>query len=164
MIILGLEQALQFLGNSISTNLANFVLLIGVIISAVTFFKTFGKMRRSEQLKMAHDIQTMLSNAHLNYDKIVLQLDSIYPHDKERRTALHRTAFMEILNTIEWISFLILRKEIDSELIEYFKPLVIQYHDNCEQLFPSLLDDANEYKELKTLCAKLKGHKKSNKK
>jgi hypothetical protein len=164
MIALGLEQALQFLDSFISTNLANFVLLIGVIISAVTFLKTFGKMRRSEQLKMAHDIQLMLSNAHLNYDKVILQLDSIFPHDKEKRTALHRTAFMEILNTIEWISFLILRKEIDNELIEYFKPLVIQYHDNCEQLFPSLLKDENEYKELKALYAELNGQKDGDKK
>jgi sortase (surface protein transpeptidase) len=100
MFILYLEQAIQFLYHLTSTNLANFILLAGVIISAVTFFKTFGKMKSSEQLKMAHDIQVMLSNAYINYDKI-LHSKSDYPEDKERNTDMQKRAYMEILNVLE---------------------------------------------------------------
>lgn len=147
-------NSMGFIFNTyILNNLANFIVLTGVMLSALTFWKTFGKMKRSEQYKLVHDIQVMYSAAQIHFGKVVhSKLE--FPEDKEREIAIHQGAFMEILNVLEWASFLIIRRELNEELIDYFKPLIIQNYNNCKEWYPNLLDDENEYREMKTLYEK----------
>lgn len=142
----------QVIRDQILTNLAVFVTLSGVLISAFAFWKTFTKLKKSEQYKLIHDILVMYSNAQINHTKAIesTSLDKT-GYTAEQLQTLREVAFMEIMNVLEWASFLILRKSIDKELIEFLELPIITNYDVCVHSYPSLLHDENEYKEIKAL-------------
>jgi hypothetical protein len=153
-----LEQVVQ---DHILTHLATIVALFGVIISALWYWITFRKLKKSEQYKLVHDIQVMYSNAQVNHSKIMEStMLGIAGHTKEESRILSEVAFGEIMNTLEWASFLIMRNKLDKELVEYLRPTITGNYRECMESYPSLLnekgdgDDGQEYKEMKVLYGK----------
>jgi hypothetical protein len=138
-----IKELFIFLKDIVSPNIA----IIGVIIAAFTFWKTFGKMKKSEQIKLTHDIQLMYSNAQKEYIKTIdpnLEVDEM----------IQKVAYMEVLNVLEWASFLIRKNQIDRELQQYFLPLILQALQYCKKHYPALLDNKEEYSEIKLLTSK----------
>ncbi|ALI37216.1 hypothetical protein NMY3_03029 [Candidatus Nitrosocosmicus oleophilus] len=80
------------------------ILFIPLIISGITlaytvntFYKTIPRMKKSEQIKMVHDIQTMYLSA---FDKYV---KSIKDNDEHRYIVI---CYTSLLNALEWYMFL----------------------------------------------------------
>lgn len=90
-------------------------------------------------------------SANLDYELSSLPADS--QNDRERKEHYSR-----ILNTVDWLSFLINTKVItDRRMIEYMKPTLIQYYQDT--LVQNILADerySNSYLHFKKLYQKMK--------
>lgn len=96
------------------------------------------------------------SNAQINYTKTLestLKQQELQEEEKKsgyytkQLQTLREVAFMEILNVLEWSSFLILRRSIDKDLSEFLEsPITINY-EMCVELYPSVLHDENKFRD-----------------
>src|SRR5437867_1422532 len=79
------------------TMVSSLAAVAGVIASAVTFWKSFSKMRSSEQIKIAHDIGNDLTSA----ENEIKRIGSTGNKDDLRYSSI------QYLNVWEWFSFLV---------------------------------------------------------
>lgn len=114
------------------------------MVSAVTFWKSFSRLKESEQIKLAHDVGSDLVNAENNL------LEAI--KSKNLEDAKFRS--IQYLNVCEWFAFLINNDKITDKVIEnHFKPSMIKEYDELVNLFPDFKDE-EKFKELKILYKK----------
>lgn len=146
----------QVIIDQMLTNLAVIVTLSGVLLSGIAFWKTFSKIKKSEQYKLVNDILVLYSNAQINYTKTLestLKQQELQEEEKKsgyytkQLQTLREVAFMEILNVLEWSSFLILRSSIDKELSEFLESPITTNYEMCVELYPSVLHDENKFKD-----------------
>ena len=91
--------------------IATTIATLALIVSIATFYLTFTRGRKSEQIKMTHDILREFSEAENRL------LDVEYDKDPHQWRLRH----LQYLNTLEWFSFLVNHGELkDEDLKEYF--------------------------------------------
>jgi hypothetical protein len=129
------------------TVMSSLAAVIGVLVSAFTFWKSFSRMKRSEQVKMAHDIGNNLTQA----ENEIRKVSSTGNHDDIKYS------YMQYLNVWEWFAFLVNKDQITiKEIINYHKPTLLKDYDNIFAGYPDLKNDNTKYKEFKVLYEKLK--------
>ena len=116
-----------------------------LVVSIVTFYVTFKRGKKAEQMKIAHDIMRDFSEAE---DKILNT-----SHESNKWKLRH----LQYLNVSEWLSFLVNHGEITNKnIIDYFKPLLVEdYHEVFG--LPELESERNnpeDFKEFKELYKK----------
>jgi hypothetical protein len=119
----------------------------GVLASAFTFAKSFSRMKRSEQVKMAFDISNNLTAT----ENQIIKAGSTGENNE-----LYY-AYMQHLNNWEWFSFLVNKNQITiKDIIEYYKPAMLKDYESIFKAYPHLMNDNTKYKEFKSLYEKLK--------
>lgn len=99
------------------------ILIVPLVVSGITlaytvntFHKTIPKMKKSEQIKMVHDIQTMYLNA---FDKYV---KSIKDNDERKFKVI---CYTSLLNALEWYMFLKDSGQLDNIFDNHFETYFI---------------------------------------
>jgi Domain of unknown function (DUF4760) len=127
--------------------IATTIATLALIVSIATFYLTFTRGRKSEQIKMTHDILREFSEAENRL------LDVEYDKDPHQWQLRH----LQYLNTLEWFSFLVNHGELkDEDLKEYFKPLLIRDHDTVlgHDGLETQKNNPEDFKEFKKLYKK----------
>jgi hypothetical protein len=127
--------------------IATTIATLALIVSIATFYLTFTRGRKSEQIKMTHDILREFSEAENRL------LDVEYDKDPHQWRLRH----LQYLNTLEWFSFLVNHGELkDEDLKEYFKPLLIRDHDTVlgHDGLEAQKNNPEDFKEFKKLYKK----------
>jgi hypothetical protein len=120
--------------------------VVGVIVSAVTFKKSFSKMKKSEQIRIVHDIRNDLTRAENNI------LESVNGTDEE--DAKNRA--IQYLNVCEWYALLVNKDQITmQELKDHYAPKMLKACDIFDS-YSDLKEDESKFKELKSLCKRLR--------
>jgi hypothetical protein len=118
----------------------------GVVASAVTFWKSFSKMKQSEQIRAAHDLRNSLFQAENN---VLESTKSRNQEDVKFRT-------IQYLNVCEWYSFLVNKDQIRiKDIKDYFAPKMLEAYHHVLGKYDDLRDDPNKFKELKAMCKTL---------
>lgn len=115
-----------------------------MVVSALTFWKSFSKLKESEQIKLAHDVGTDLVNAENNL------LEALKSNDRE--DSKYRS--IQYLNVCEWFAFLINHRKITDLAIEnHFKPSMKEEYKVLSEKFPEIVS-GEKFKEFKQLFTK----------
>lgn len=115
----------------------------GVIISAVTFWKSFARMKESEQIKIANDVENRLTESE----------NRILEAKKNNDVEDIKDRYIQYLNVWEFFSLLIKDKRITmSSLMNYYKPTMLEDYKEIFDYYPELKQDDSRFKEFKTLC------------
>ena len=131
---------------------SEFIQIVVAIIYAVVLYYIVRTFKRSKELDQIRVTETIFNDLRqLDYELSSLPADS--QNDRERKEHYSR-----ILNTVDWLSFLINTKVItDRRMIEYMKPTLIQYYQDT--LVQNILADerySNSYLHFKKLYQKMK--------
>jgi hypothetical protein len=127
--------------------IASLAAVAGVIISAVTFSRSFSRVKRSEQVRMGFDIGNNLTAS----ENQIIKAGSTGDNDE-----LYY-AYMQHLNNWEWFSFLVNKHQITmKEIKEFYQPGMLKDYESIFTKYPDLKNDKTRYKEFKSLCEKLK--------
>jgi hypothetical protein len=131
---------------------SEFIQIVVAIIYAVALYYTVRTFKRSKELDQIRVTETIFNDLRqLDYELSSLPADS--QNDGERNEHYSR-----ILNTVDWLSFLINTKVItDRRMIEYMKPTLIQYYQDT--LVQNILADerySSSYLHFKKLYQKMK--------
>lgn len=162
------NQIIPYIWSNISnvnwTMVSSIGAVAGVLVSAFTFYKSYSKMKNTEQIKIAHDISNQIAITSLRFKDELKRYgeylkwkaddgDLTKPEPKFDIDDLKFTA-TQYLNQLEWLSFLINKKQIfDDDLIDYFKPSMLEDHYTILDLFPEFKD---KFEEFNKLCEKWK--------
>lgn len=116
----------------------------GVIYSAITF-KSFSRMKESDQIRIVHDI---MINRQLAENAIIETMNAEKFDDVIFR-------FTQYLNLWEWYSLLVNKKQITiPEIINHHKDMMLKERKEIFEAFPEL-DDENKFKQYRALCKQL---------
>jgi short-subunit dehydrogenase involved in D-alanine esterification of teichoic acids len=126
--------------------------IIVAVIYAVALYYTVITFKRSKELDQIRVTETIFNDLRqLDRELSTLQSDS---HDDQGRKEL----YSRILNTVDWLSFLINTKVItDRRMIAYMKPTLIQYYEDT--FIQNMLADerySNSYHQFKKLYQRMK--------
>jgi hypothetical protein len=115
----------------------------GVFISAVTFKKSFSRLKETEQIKIANDIENRLSEAE----------SRLFEAEKSKNPEELEDRFIQYLNVWEFFSLLIRDKKITMRsLLDYYKPTMLDDYKEIFDSYPDLKKDNTRIKEFKALC------------
>jgi hypothetical protein len=121
------------------------IAVAGVSASAITFWKSFSRMKKSEQVRIAHDIGNNLALAE----------SSIIDAIKGGNLDVIKLRYVQYLNVWEWFSFLVNKKQITiQELIDHYKPTMLKDRDGLFKQYPEF-DKEDKFVEFRALCKKL---------
>jgi short-subunit dehydrogenase involved in D-alanine esterification of teichoic acids len=131
---------------------SDYVQIIVAVIYAVALYYTVITFKRSKELDQIRVTETIFNDLRqLDRELSTLQSDS---HDDQGRKEL----YSRILNTVDWLSFLINTKVItDRRMIAYMKPTLIQYYEDT--FIQNMLADerySNSYHQFKKLYQRMK--------
>ena len=131
---------------------SDYIQIVVAGIYAITLVYTIVTFRRSkklDQITSLGDVMKELQDAELEMAKI--PPDSVYD---EVRSSWYSRMF----NSLEWLSFLINEKIMtDKKLVDYIKPMIINYYDNAFlQYASSVEDDYDNYPQFKKLYKDVK--------
>ncbi|HEX7275537.1 MAG TPA: hypothetical protein VF248_07995 [Nitrososphaeraceae archaeon] len=131
---------------------SDFIQIIVAIIYAVALYYTVRTFKRSKELDQIKVTETIFND--------LRQLDSelsSLPADSQN-DPVRKEHYSHILNTVDWLSFLINTKVItDRRMIEYMKPTLIQYYQDT--FAQNILADerySSSYLHFKKLYQKMK--------
>jgi hypothetical protein len=133
-------------------NSSDYIQIIVAIIYAVALYYTVRTFKRSKELDQIKVTETIFNDLR-KLDRELSTLPAGSENDQERKEH-----YLRILNTVDWLSFLINTKVItDRRMIAYMKPTLIQYYqDNFVQ---NILADerySSSYHHFKKLYQKIK--------
>src|SRR5215211_3671140 len=132
----------MYIPNDIWVMISSIVAVTGVIVSAVTFTKSFSRLKETEQIKIANDIENRLSDAE----------SRLFEAEKSNNPEELKDRFIQYLNIWEFFSLLIRDKKITMpSLLDYYKPTMLGEYKEIFDTYPDLKDDTR-FKEFKTLC------------
>jgi hypothetical protein len=104
---------------------SDYIQIIVAIIYAVALFYTVITFKRSKELDQIRITETIFNDLR-QLDRELSKLPSSSQDDQGRKELYSR-----ILNTVDWLSFLINTKVItDRRMILYMKPTLIQYYQD----------------------------------
>ena len=131
---------------------SDYIQIIVAIIYAVALFYTVLTFKRSKELDQIRITETIFNDLR-QLDRELSKLRSSSQDDQVRKELYSR-----ILNTVDWLSFLINTKVItDRRMISYMKPTLIQYYQDT--FVQNMLADerySNSYHQFKKLYQKMK--------
>lgn len=131
---------------------SDYIQIIVAIIYAVALFYTVLTFKRSKELDQIRVTETIFNDIR-QLDRELSKLRSSSQDDQVRKELYSR-----ILNTVDWLSFLINTKVItDRRMISYMKPTLIQYYQDA--FVQNMLADerySNFYHQFKKLYQKMK--------
>lgn len=131
---------------------SDYIQIIVAIIYAVALFYTVITFKRSKELDQIRITETIFNDLR-QLDRELSTLPSSSQDDQGRKELYSR-----ILNTVDWLSFLINTKVIiDRRMISYMKPTLIQYYQDT--FVQNMLADerySNSYHQFKKLYQKMK--------
>ena len=131
---------------------SDYIQIIVAIIYAVALFYTVLTFKRSKELDQIRVTETIFNDIR-HLDRELSKLRSSSQDDQVRKELYSR-----ILNTVDWLSFLINTKVItDRRMISYMKPTLIQYYQDT--FVQNMLADerySNSYHQFKKLYKKMK--------
>ena len=131
---------------------SDYIQIIVAIIYAVALFYTVLTFKRSKELDQIRVTETIFNDIR-QLDRELSKLRSSSQDDQVRKELYSR-----ILNTADWLSFLINTKVItDRRMISYMKPTLIQYYQDT--FVQNILADerySNSYHQFKKLYQKMK--------
>ena len=131
---------------------SDYIQIIVAIIYAVALFYTVLTFKRSKELDQIRVTETIFNDIR-QLDRELSKLRSSSEDDQVRKELYSR-----ILNTVDWLSFLINTKVItDRRMISYMKPTLIQYYQDT--FIQNMLADerySNSYHQFKKLYQKMK--------
>jgi hypothetical protein len=131
---------------------SDYIQIIVAIIYAVALFYTVLTFKRSKELDQIRVTETIFNDIR-QLDRELSKIRSSSQDDQVRKELYSR-----ILNTVDWLSFLINTKVItDRRMIAYMKPTLIQYYQDT--FVQNMLADerySNSYHQFKKLYQKMK--------
>lgn len=131
---------------------SDYIQIIVAIIYAVALYYTVITFKRSKELDQIRVTETIFNDIR-QLDRELSKLRSSSQDDQVRKELYSR-----ILNTVDWLSFLINTKVItDRRMILYMKPTLIQYYQDT--FVQSILADerySNSYHQFKKLYQRMK--------
>lgn len=131
---------------------SDYIQIIVAIIYAVALFYTVLTFKRSKELDQIRVTETIFNDIR-QLDRELSNLRSSSQDDQVRKELYSR-----ILNTVDWLSFLINTKVItDRRMITYMKPTLIQYYQDT--FVQNMLADerySNSYHQFKKLYQRMK--------
>ena len=131
---------------------SDYIQIIVAIIYAVALYYTVITFKRSKELDQIRVTETIFNDIR-QLDQELSKLRSSSQDDQ-----LRKELYSRILNTVDWLSFLINTKVItDRRMILYMKPTLIQYYQ--DSFVQSMLADerySNSYHQFKKLYQRMK--------
>ena len=131
---------------------SDYIQIIVAVIYAVALYYTVITFKRSKELDQIRVTETIFNDIR-QLDRELSKLRSCSQDDQVRKELYSR-----ILNTVDWLSFLINTKVItDRRMILYMKPTLIQYYQDT--FVQSILADerySNSYHQFKKLYQRMK--------
>jgi hypothetical protein len=131
---------------------SDYIQIIVAVIYAVALYYTVITFKRSKELDQIRVTETIFNDIR-QLDRELSKLRSSSQDDQVRKELYSR-----ILNTVDWLSFLINTKVItDRRMILYMKPTLIQYYQDT--FVQSMLADerySNSYHQFKKLYQRMK--------
>lgn len=131
---------------------SDYIQLIVAIIYAVALYYTVITFKRSKELDQIRVTETIFNDIR-QLDRELSKLRSSSQDDQVKKELYSR-----ILNTVDWLSFLINTKVItDKRMIAYMKPTLIQYYQDT--FVQNMLADernSNSYHQFKKLYQRMK--------
>jgi hypothetical protein len=131
---------------------SDYIQIIVAIIYAVALFYTVITFKRSKELDQIRITETIFNDLR-QLDRELSTFPSSSQDDQGRKELYSR-----ILNTVDWLSFLINTKVItDRRMIAYMKPTLIQYYQDT--FVQNMLADesySNSYRQFKKLYQSMK--------
>lgn len=131
---------------------SDYIQIIVAIIYAVALYYTVITFKRSKELDQIRVTETIFNDLR-QQDRELSTLPSSSQDDQGRKELYSR-----ILNTVDWLSFLINTKVItDRRMIAYMKPTLIQYYQDT--FIQNMLADernSNSYQHFKKLYQRMK--------
>lgn len=131
---------------------SDYIQIIVAIIYAVALYYTVITFKRSKELDQIRVTETIFNDIR-QLDRELSKLRSSSQDDQVRKELYSR-----ILNTVDWLSFLINTKVItDRRMILYMKPTLIQYYQDT--FVQSMLADerySNSCHQFKKLYQRMK--------
>jgi len=131
---------------------SDYIQIIVAIIYAVALFYTVITFKRSKELDQIRITETIFNDLR-QLDRELSKLPSSSQDDQGKKELYSR-----ILNTVDWLSFLINTKVIiDRRMIAYMKPTLIQYYQDT--FVQNMLADesySNSYRQFKKLYQSMK--------
>ena len=131
---------------------SDYIQIIVAVIYAVALYYTVITFKRSKELDQIRVTETIFNDIR-QLDRELSKLRSSSQDDQVRKELYSR-----ILNTVDWLSFLINTKVItDRRMISYMKPTLIQYYQDT--FVQNMLADerySNSYHQFKKLYQKMK--------
>ena len=104
---------------------SDYIQIIVAIIYAVALYHTVITFKRSKELDQIRVTETIFNDLR-QLDRELSTLPSSTQDDQGRNEL-----YSQILNTVDWLSFLINTKVItDRRMIAYMKPTLIQYYQD----------------------------------
>lgn len=132
---------------------SDYIQIIVAIIYAVALFYTVLTFKRSKELDQIRVTEPIFNDIR-QLDRELSKLRSSSQDDQVRKEELYSW----ILNTVDWLSFLIKAKVIiDRRMISYMEPTLIQYYQDT--FVQNMLADerySNSYHQFKKLYQKMK--------
>jgi hypothetical protein len=126
--------------------------IVGTGTSAFFFTKTYGRMKKSEQVKMAHDIG----------NNIVQVENSIIQAKKDGGADEVKLRYRQYLNVWDWYSMLVNKGQITApEILNYYKPTMVEDYKTIFKVYPEL-KQAGKYEEFVKLCEQYLNEKTKN--
>jgi len=145
---------------------------IAAVISISTFVIQHRSVRKTEQMKIAMEINSKLDDAENKIFEIKDQIKQIEYENEDlspyqsansdkniaKISILKRNlkdASLHYMNLWEFLSFLVNKKEIhNSNIIEFFKPNLISGTDDVFEDYPEIKNNKNVFEEIKQLRKK----------
>ena len=132
---------------------SDYIQIIVAVIYAVALYYAVITFKRSKELDQIRVTETIFNDIR-QLDRELSKLRSSSQDDQVRKEEL----YSRILNTVDWLSFLINTKVIiDRRMISYMKPTLIQYYQDT--FVQNMLADerySNSYHQFKKLYQKMK--------
>ena len=150
-----IEQLLSWFVTNLATDISLKIVQIAsvtlVAITVIFTIKSYLKMRRTEQIKIAHEFFKDYSS--LEKESETLRQQGKGKEDPERADWASR-----YLNTIEWFSFLVNSKQIkDSKLIGFYSDIIDATHDEILPFYHTQeqIEKDDLYPELRKLYKRM---------
>src|SRR5215211_4104129 len=132
----------MYLPNDTWIMISSLAAVSGVIVSAVTFYKSYSRLKETEQIKIADSLENRLHDVE----------NRILEAEKGKNLEELKDRYIQYLNVWEFFSLLIRDKKITMpSLLDYYKPTMLGEYKEIFDTYPDLKDDTR-FKEFKTLC------------
>ncbi|MGD1835323.1 MAG: hypothetical protein ACPKQO_06340 [Nitrososphaeraceae archaeon] len=137
----------------------DFISIVIAVIAIIISIITFAKRKKSDQFKIALDINNKLEK---NIDEF--SKSDFSPENSDELSnddPSQRSKAIQLLSTIEFLSFTINHKEITNKnIIQYFKSPLINESKKIFQKYPDFEENKELYQETKKILRKIDKKKK----